>query len=120
MQNFYNTIQQIVNRHCPLRKVRVRDDNPPWETNLTRKIRRARNKAYKNNKPSYKYLNKLLKKMISRNKKAQIDKRVNNLDNSNWWSSLSYITGAKKKFPPLGYLIDDKWNSPQELASKLN
>ena len=33
----------IVNEICPPRKIRIREDNQKWETDLTRKIRHAWN-----------------------------------------------------------------------------
>ena len=61
----------IVNEICPPRKIRVRVDNPKWETDLTRKIRRARNRARQKKSKSFKYLSKPLKKLINKNKKLE-------------------------------------------------
>ena len=43
----------IVNEICPPRKICVGEDNPKWETDLTCKIRRARNRARQKKSKSY-------------------------------------------------------------------
>ena len=110
---FQNTMCCIVNEICPPRKICVREDNPKWETDISCKIRRARNRAHQKKSKSYKYLSKLLKKLINKNKKLVIERTVNNLDNNDgrWWNRLS-----KKR----QLLIDGVWYDNKELSEHLN
>ena len=59
-------------------KVRVKEDNPKWETPVTSKFRRARSKAYSkgaSRKEKYKHLsNTVLRNVIDKNKKAKTNK----------------------------------------------
>ena len=91
---FQTQVVGIANQICPLKKVRVREDNPKWETSDTSKIRRARNKAYSKGalqKEKYKHLSTVLRNMIDKNKKAQTNNLVNKLQNSdgNWWKNVA-------------------------------
>jgi hypothetical protein len=86
---------------------------------LTRKIRSARNKAYKKGKPSYRYLDHLLRKVINKNKRAYIESTINKLDASRWWCMVNKVSG-KLRTTPTSYEIDDNCYSAPELAEKLN
>lgn len=119
VSKFYAIVFQILDSHCPVKQVRIREDDPKWETDVTRKIRRARNKAYKRNSPAYKYLDKLLRTMIQKNKKNHVDETINSLGHSSWWKALKNLTGNSKQTPP-GYMIDGKWCTPEILAEELS
>jgi hypothetical protein len=111
--------RRCVDQFCPKRSNRLKEDNPKWESDLTRKIRRARNKAYKKGSPSYKYFDRLLRNMIRKNKKSYITSTVNSLTKSTWWKSLKSISGTSKLLPQ-GYMIDNNWLDPLDFADALN
>ena len=118
---FQTSMRKIVDNTCPTRRVRVRDDDPAWESDLTCKIRRARNRARQKKSKSYKYLSNVLKQLIAKNRKRTIDKTINDLDNNDgkWWSRVAKLLGREKATPEMNS-IDGVWCDSHQLAQKLN
>ena len=124
-EKFQTQVVVIANQICPLKKVRVREDNPKWETSVTSKIRRARNKAYSKGalrKEKYKHLSTVLRNMIDKNKKAQTNNIVNKLQNSdgNWWKNVASLTGKQQSSRPEHTCLDNDWLDNSQVADKLN
>ena len=69
----------------------------------------------------YKYLSKLPKNLINENKKQEIERTVNNLDNNDgtWWNRLSRLLGKEKTTPDISQ-IDGIWYDNKELSEHLN
>ena len=111
----------IVNEICPPRKLRIRENNLKQETDLTSKIKRSQNRARQKKSKSYKYLSKLLKKLINKNKKLVIERTVNDLDNNDgrWWNRLSRLLGKETTTPDISQ-IDRVWYDNKELSKHLN
>ena len=68
----HTTINRILDELCPLKKIRVRDDDPSWENKLTRKLRSCKNQAYKKGCLSYHYFAAALRTNICKNKRLQV------------------------------------------------
>ena len=119
---FHQTVECILDQCAPKRRTRVRDDNPQWETPLTLKLRRAKTRAYKTGKRSYKFLSKTLSRLIATNKRRHINRSINNISKGSgkWWKSVSTIIGSKKKPTPSRHLIDSKWQDNITFANNIN
>ena len=120
-EKFQLILRGAADRACPLKTIRVREDNPPWENHLSCKIRRARDRAYKKGAHSYKYLSKILKGIIAKNKKHWISRTINSLSNGDkrWWQRIKKLSGKSKCIPDCT-MIDDVWYRNYELATLLN
>ena len=118
---FHQIIDNILDTVCPVKKVRVRDDDPKWETSLTRKLRNCKNAAFKKGSATYHYFASALKQNIRKNKKQQVQTSINNLTNgdANWWKEMKKLTG-KTKIQRDNHLVGEEWLDSQSLADKLN
>jgi exonuclease III len=114
---FQQNMRAIADKVCPLKRIRVRDDHPPWENQLTQKIRRARDRAYKKSAPSYKYLSGVLKGIIAKNRKAWVARTITSLSNGDkrWWQRAKSLSGQTKISADYT-MIDEKWYNNKELA----
>ena len=86
-------INEITERHCPVRRVRIKHEYSPWQTPLMIMLRKLKNRTYNTGKPTWKYLARLLKHL---GRKAQIKycTKVNNLlqnSQNNWRKAVNEV-----------------------------
>ena len=88
--NFHQTVNAILDQHCPLRSIRVRNGEPTLETPLTIKLRRAQHRLYKMGNPTWKFMAKLLQSKLKQQKRFHSEKNINcMLTNSKQWWAMS-------------------------------
>mgnify|MGYP001791570963 FL=1 len=113
----------IIDKHCPVRSVRTPLDKDPITTPLITKLRRAKNKAYKNCCPSWKYFAAHMKIEIEKFQQKQADNNINNLvaGSKRWWTNIRSVTGENMSSNPTRYVfLDDQWLEPPSFCSALN
>lgn len=118
---FHDTVEKVYNKHCPAKSMRIRENQPCWNTPLIMKIRRAKNRAYKKGNKAWKYLANLLRTVIRKRKRTFTNTEVNTaLSNSKlWWQNIRKLEG-KQKAKCAVYNIDGQWLSPEEFVNAQN
>ena len=122
----YDSIMNtIVEKHCPVRRLRVKQQHISWQTPLIMKIRKAKNRAFSKGSPAWKYLAKLLKSLARRAQRDHYDRTINSLlaeDQKCWWKSIKALEGnASSSTPEVDkHFINNEWMSSQQLADSLN
>lgn len=114
-------MQNIFEKNCPVKKHRVCNDSYPlWETSIIQKLRRAKDRAYRDGKPSFIYLRNTLDMFIKKAKQSYFDRKVNSLKagTASWWRSIKAIEKGTNTRSPSNYLIDDKLCSSQMFVNK--
>ena len=105
-------INSIVEQHCPLRKIKVREEKSPWETEITAKLRRAKTSAYMRGNPFWKFFGKLFSKTIRKSKNKYSNQEINNaISCKQWWQNIKNLEKNKDLSPEM-YNIDGNWLSP--------
>ena len=120
---FQEIMTSIIDKHCPVRSVRTPLDKDPITTPLITKLRRAKNKAYKNCCPSWKYFAAHMKIEIEKFQQKQADNNINNLvaGSKRWWTNIRSVTGENTSSNPTRYVfLDDQWLEPPSFCSALN
>ena len=74
-----NTVQALVDRHCPARQVRVPVGKPAVTSKLIRKLRRAKQRAFNRGNPAWKVLSELLKIQMKNELLKMSDNKINNV-----------------------------------------
>ena len=74
-----NTMQALVDHHCPARQVLVPVEKPAVTSKLIRKLRRAKQKAFSRGSPAWKVLSELLKIQIKNELLNMSDNKINNV-----------------------------------------
>ena len=118
-----DTINHILNKQCPVRQLRVKPQTIPWQSPLIIKIRRAKNRAYRSGKFSWRYLAGLLKRLA---RKAQRDyhqgqlRKLRNTDEKQWWRVLRDMESPGPSISKADrHYIDGRWMPSSELADHL-
>ena len=94
----HNTINQLLDKHCPTRIVKERSDKPLWMTPSILKLIDAKDKAYQKGCPSWKFLQTLCQKAIRSSKRKFTDELLNKEQNTKaWWDTVKLITNNLKK-----------------------
>ena len=119
---FHGIIGTILDRVCPKKRTKIREDDPKWYSPAVSKLRRAKSRAYKQGSKSYHFLTNLLKKLIAKNKRQRIDDTINNvIESKTWWRGIRELTETtSNKTKPNRHLIDGEWISNQRLCEELN
>jgi len=125
LEIYTQAITSIVDKHCPVKRLRVKPQNVAWQTDLTIKIRRAKDNAYNKGHPTWKYLANLLKK-LSRNSQGQFYRnalrKLAQDDHKGWWRTINSITpGCPQSISSADrHCVDGSWYTSEKLANKLN
>ena len=121
VNQLHETVNQILDKNCPLKSVKVRKDTPPWITDAIRKTLKARDKAYKKGCPSYKFLRSLATKMIRTQKQRYVRYQLNECTESKtWWKNIKKLETQSGDSNRSKYFIDSKWMECDQLAHNLN
>jgi hypothetical protein len=76
VEALHNTINVILDKHCPYKTKKVRRDRPGWITPSLVKLIRARDKAYKNGSKVWKQLRANVKRRIRTAKRSYVNDRL--------------------------------------------
>lgn len=117
------SMQELYDKHCPTRSVRVPTDKPVITSPLIRKLIRAKQRAHKRKNPSWKFLSKQLSRQLKNALKKQSDNNINNTvqGTRNWWRNIKAITGERTTTNQADVInIADEWLTNTEFAEKLN
>jgi hypothetical protein len=123
VESYQDIITTIYHKHCPIRHLRIKTDSKPaWETPLIQKLRRAKDKAFTQGKPTYTYLRQILEILISKAKQRYYDSKINHLKagSTNWWRSIKSLDPTTKSDPQSNYIIDGDLCTPNQFACNLN
>lgn len=101
----HNTVNSILDRHCPLIPTKVREDSPPWMTPTIIKLVQAREKAHKKGCKTWKVLRALVRqrKIISSKRKFVNESLNQNADTKIWVSTVKCLTN-KNEFNTQSYI----------------
>jgi hypothetical protein len=121
VDHLHETVNCILDKHCPLKSVKIRKDSPPWITDAIRKALKARDKAYKKGCASYRFLRCLTTRMIRTQKQQYVKSQLNNCTSSKtWWKNIKKFESNSGESYRSKYFIDDKWMDCNQLAKNLN
>ena len=123
VETFQKLMQRIFHQNCPTKRFRVSNDtNPAWETPIIQKLRRAKDRAYRDGKPTFLYLRTTLNIFIEKAKRSYFNRKVNSLKagTANWWRSIKTMESGTKAILPAHYLIYNALCDPQTFVNKLN
>jgi hypothetical protein len=118
-----STMSALLDRHCPVKKVRVLEHQSALLTPLVAKLRRGKQRAYKKGSPSWKFLSKLLSQQIRQAQLRHTDQVVNQAvrGSRQWWRSVKDLIGERKSSiePPYVH-INGEWLSNTKFIELLN
>ena len=69
-QALHTTITDIINRYCPYKTYKTRADKPEYVNSTLDKLMKARDRAKKHGKNSWKYLSQLCQSMLRKRKQT--------------------------------------------------
>ena len=119
----HKTVNQLLDKHCPKKTVKVRADRPQWMTTAILKLIDAREKAYAKRCPSYKFLRALVQKAIRSSKRKFVNDQLNNQkDSKAWWDTVKKLTKPAKPASKEDQhtVIDGQRFNNTQLAEQLN
>jgi hypothetical protein len=119
---FHDTVETIYREHCPERRVRVREKDPLLLTPLIIKLRRAKNRLYKNGNIGWKYFAGLISQKLRKIRKEHCEKHLNSItnDSKKWWKNLKSLTEPSQQGGPERLYINEKWMTPSEFVETQN
>jgi hypothetical protein len=121
VDTLHHIVNGVLDKNCPMKKYRARQDNPTWATPLIQKLIRARDRAYKNGCKSWQALKHLIRKLLRKKKVNFVNTNLNNACSSKkWWTTLKQlenksITSSCKD----SYIINDKCMPAKTLCDEL-
>jgi hypothetical protein len=117
----HETVLTILNRHCPLETIKVREDRPKWITPLSLKLIRARNKAYSRDGKTYKLLPTITQRVIRQNKRSFVNEHLNKEKNAKaWWKTTKELINSPKHQLHTTFIVDGSRLHNQDMANNLN
>ena len=120
---FQSICESIFDKNCPIFKVKVRDNQPPWLTSELIDLIQRKNKAYKTNKMTYTYLRNKVTCEIRKSKRNFVNDNIRNSDNFNtskWWKFINTIDGKPSTVVPDPLLLDNEWVSKESFPEVMN
>ena len=121
VQALHDTVNTVLDTFAPVKTVKKKVTNP--ESDLIRKIRRAKDRAHRSGSQSWKTLSILLNKLIRKRKIEQYKTMLNSAfdDNRMWWQNLKKLDGKNtEKGPQPKNYVDGKWMGAEEFVQYLN
>ena len=100
-EKFHETVNEIYDKDCPIRKVRVLLGKPVLTSLLIRKLQRAKKCAYQQKNPAWKSLS--LSKIVSHHQSLLLQKQthdeINNAVRGSklWWTNINYVVRPRTK-----------------------
>ena len=95
----HTTVNQILEKHCPIRSKRVPVGKPYITSPLIEKLKRAKKTAHKKGNPVWKFLAKQLTNMQKQALHQKTDQKINNAihGTKTWWNNIRQLTGESHK-----------------------
>ena len=116
-----NIVTDILDKHCPLVTRKRRADKPQYINSTLDKLMKARDRARKERKKSWKFLSQLCKSLLRKRKRQYIDNKLNHASSSKtWWKSIKQIEGKTADTVNDFHRIDNRWVKTSELVGILN
>ena len=95
---FYELMTDVIDRHAPLRLVKIKNNDKPWITEYFKQLVERRDVAYKNGSTVlYKKLRNQVNRVQKRLKTQYYLDQVNCLkreNSKNWWQQIKILSGA--------------------------
>ena len=122
VNKFHDIIDSVYQKYCPVRNVRVREQDPVLVTPLIIKLRRAKNRLYKQGSPAWKFVSGLLSRKIREKRKNFSDTNLNAvlMGSKKWWKNVKTLTQPPEQTGPSRMLLDNKWITPSEFVEQQN
>jgi hypothetical protein len=122
VEHLHNIATGILDQHCPIRTVKVREDKPNFISPILQKLIKARDRAFRSNSKSWKFLSKLTKKMLRKRKVEHVQSTLNRATSSKcWWRELKSMEGKSQRANRNSFhLLEEQWMPTEQLADKLN
>ena len=119
----HTTVNTILDKHCPMRSVRVPLGRPTLTSPLIRKLSRAKQRAHCKRNPAWKALSKMLSQQLRKQLSQQTSEKVNSTvtGSKNWWRNIKQLTGEhhRKSATPL-ISMNDSWLNISQFVHQLN
>ena len=123
---FDDIVTSTLEKFCPLKKSRTKEDEPPWLSEDIKKAIKRMNKHYKKrNFLSWKIWRNTVVKKIRHSKRNYIARFINS-EKSNakeWWTIVNSLNGQPKQMSTLKtnwVLLDGEWLERDEIARRIN
>jgi hypothetical protein len=118
----HQTIENILEKHCPTERVKVRVERPPWISSFIQKLIRARNKAFVKKCPSWKLLRAVVQRRIRTSKRYYVQNSLNKACGSKtWWKHLNKLSKSRTyDHPDKLHIIENQRLHPKQLCRQLN
>ena len=119
----HHVINSILDKHCPYRSIRVPQGKPVLTTPLIRKLSRAKKRAHRKNKPTWKAISKLLSIKLKEQLATQTSDNVNNVvrGSKNWWKNVKDLIGESPQVSSCPLIsINDRWLNMLQFVNDLN
>ena len=123
VDRYHKTITTILDGHCPIKRRKVRTDNSFTMTTLIDKLKKARDRAHKNNKKSltWVYLSKLVARLVRKANRQYASKKLNTAVSScTWWREIDKIDGKTQPELPNYHKLNEDWLTTREMTEELN
>ena len=125
VERYHNIINDIFTKHCPKRNVKVRAGKPLLENPVTIKLRRLKDKLYKNGKSDNGWKN-VGKTLTSKYRDLQRSFAQNNINkvatgSKKWWKGVNSIvdpSSANSNVNQQKRFIEGKWMDDKEFVEK--
>ena len=95
---FYEVVTDVIDRHAPLRLVKIKNNDKPWITEYFKNLVDRRDEAYKNGSTVlYKQLRNQVNRVRKRLKTQYYLDQVHCLkreNSKNWWRQIKILSGA--------------------------
>ena len=93
VKSLHKIIDDLIDKHCPLKSCKVRHDKPEWITPSIEKSIKARDAAFNAGKPEYKFLRGVVQRMVRSSKRKFIRSQLNDdKDMKKWWQLVKSLT----------------------------
>ena len=118
----HHTVNNIIDKHCPLQPIKIRSDKLPWMTETIAKLIRARETAHKKGCKTYKVIKALVQRRIRGSKRQFINDTLNKeSDTKTWWTTVKKLTNqSKNSSAPENAIIDGIKLSSAKFSEKIN
>jgi hypothetical protein len=116
-----HTVTSIIDRHCPYYTFKTREDRLHPLSPTILKLMRARDRAFRYQKRSWKFLSVLVRRLLRNSKVDYVKSKLNQAATAKqWWKSIKQIENVRS--PPVReyHMIDSKWRTTKEFVALLN
>ena len=122
VEALHHIINQILDKHCPFKTVKLRSDQPGWMTNRLRNLIESRDRAFRKKKRTlWRSLRSKVQRAVRAAKRDYVQETLNSQQNTKqWWNTLNSITKPQKPDTNCAPIIDGLPMLPQVFCDRLN